>query len=56
MTVPCVRCVCHLKSKGRRPLVHCTGKLWSREKLMAHCGGVVVAGMDTTAHAVSWAM
>lgn len=34
----------------------CAGKLWSREKLMAHAAGVVVAGMDTTAHAVSWAL
>ncbi|CAL8466632.1 g6168 [Coccomyxa elongata] len=33
-----------------------TGKLWCREKLMTHAAGVVVAGMDTTAHAVSWAM
>ncbi|CAL5227143.1 g10055 [Coccomyxa viridis] len=33
-----------------------TGKLWSREKLMAHAAGVVVAGMDTTAHAVAWAL
>ena len=40
---------------------HCTagpraGELWSREKLMAHAAGVVVAGMDTTAHAVAWGL
>ena len=34
----------------------CAGKLWCREKLMTHAAGVIVAGMDTTAHAVSWAM
>jgi hypothetical protein len=34
----------------------CAGELWSREKLMAHASGVVVAGMDTTAHAVAWGL